>query len=292
MMFNKHWPYLYIASAAVLWGIISIFVKSLANYGFTSLQIVTIRVITTSLILLQYLYLTNRLSLLRIRLKDISLFIGTGIASIVFFNWCYFSAIQQISVSIAAVLLYTAPAFVTILARIFFGEQITATKLFALLGTFIGCALITGVIPHASSNISVSGLLLGLGSGLGYALYSIFGKFALRSYTPWTVTTYTFIIASTAVLPFSEIWEMTDIFTDWRVILLSLGLGIFPTTLAYLLYTAGLHRIETSKASITSTLEPIAATAVGIFIFNETLSLGQILGIGLIIAAVIAIQKE
>lgn len=292
MNVKKHWPYLYIAAAAVLWGIIAIFIKSLAQYGFTPLQIVAIRVITTSLILVLYLWFTNRLSLLRISLSDIIYFIGTGIVSIVFFNWCYFSAIQQISVSIAAILLYTAPAFVTILARLFFDEQITATKLTALLGTFIGCALITGVIPHSNINISLSGLLLGLGSGLGYALYSIFGKFALRNYTPLTVTTYTFIIASTAVLPFSGLWKMANTFYDWRVMLLSLGLGLFPTTLAYLLYTAGLHRIETSKASITSTLEPIAATAVGIFIFNETLYPWQVLGIVLIIAAVIAIQKE
>lgn len=115
---------------------------------------------------------------LRIRLRDLWLFAGTGICSLVFFNYCYFNAMQQTSLAVAALLLYTAPVFVMLMSLVCFGEAFTRTKALALLLTFSGCACVTGVFG-SSVTLTLSGLLYGLGSGFGYALYSIFGKYAV-----------------------------------------------------------------------------------------------------------------
>ncbi|KIV57356.1 transporter [Aneurinibacillus migulanus] len=284
------WAYLFIAAGAALWGVISIFVQFLYSCGFTALQVVAIRAISSALLLAGYVAWRNR-SLLKIAPTDIKYFIGTGLFSIVFFNWCYFTAIKETSVSVAAILLYTAPAFVTILSRILFKEWLTTRKVTALLITFLGCSFVIGLFPSTGDSVSLYGLTIGIGAGFGYALYSIFGKFALKKYHTLTVTTYTFLVAGIGILPVSHLWTSAHLFLDWKVIGYSIGLGLFPTVLAYLLYTYGLSHVESSRASITATVEPIVAACVGIILFGEMLTVWQIFGILLVIAAVASVQK-
>jgi drug/metabolite transporter (DMT)-like permease len=287
----KKLSYTFILVAACLWGIISLFVQGLHACGFTSIQIVAIRVSVASFILLLYVGVTNK-STLTIRPSDGKYFIGTGLLSIVFFNWSYFTAIQETSASIAAILLYTAPAFVTLFSRILFKEWLTTNKVASLLMTFIGCAFVVGILPVMHSMISITGILLGLGAGFGYALYSIFGKFALRKYNALTVTTYTFVVASLGIIPLSRIWNEFNLFLNWKVWVYSIGLGLFSTVLPYLIYTIGLTHVESSKAAIVATLEPIVATVTGTIVFSDALTKWQLLGIFLVITAVIIVQMN
>lgn len=283
--------YIYVLLGAALWGIIGLFIDELSEAGFTALQIVTLRVVSAAVMLVCFLAIKNP-KLLKIDLKDSFSFIGTGIFSIVFFNWCYFTAIEEVSLSVAVILLYTGPAFVAILSRIFFKEPMTNRKVGALLLTLLGCALVIKVIPLSDQRISWFGILVGLGSGFGYALYSIFGKHALKKYESLTVITYTFIFASAVLLPVSGITIEAEQLASTHIWLQVLGLGFFPTALAYMLYTTGLSMIESSRASITATIEPVVATLLGVFIFNELLTLYQIVGILLVLTAVVLIQLK
>lgn len=281
--------YIYVVLGASLWGVIGIFVNDLSAAGFSSLEIVTLRVVTAAVILVVYLLLLNP-KLLAIDLKDFPLFIGTGILSIVFFNWCYFTAIKEVSLSVAVMLLYTGPAFVVLLSRIFFKEPLKGKKIIALCLTLLGCVLVVRLFPIKDLTISPFGVLIGLGSGFGYALYSIFGKVALKKYSSLTIITYTFVFASVALLPFigfsidRSILAIPDVW--WAIA----GLGILPTALAYLLYTKGLSMIESGRASITATIEPLVATAIGVYLYNEVLTSYQLFGFLLIIGAVVLIQ--
>lgn len=287
---SKKIAYLYIALAACLWGIISLFVKELYAAGFTPVQVVSIRALTASFFLLAYAAAKGGKAL-RIAPSDSRYFIGTGIISVVFFNWCMFKAIQEISVSVATILLYTAPAFVTLLSRVLFRELLSTRKVLALFTTLLGCAGVVGIIPHLDASISSYGLMLGLGSGFFYALYSIFGKAALQKYSSLTVTVYTFLFAALAITPFSKLETALPLFSSATVWVNIVGLGFLSTTLAYLLYTRGLQRIESSRASIIASLEPVVASLLSVFLFSETLSLWQYAGIGLVVAAVMLVQE-
>ncbi|MBM7585055.1 drug/metabolite transporter (DMT)-like permease [Bacillus pakistanensis] len=290
-MADKKMAALYIAAGASLWGIIGIFVTFLYELGFTPTQVVTIRVLSASFFLLFYIIFKNR-HLLKIQLSDSKYFIGTGIFSIVLFNWCLFSAMEETSISIAAILLYTAPAFVTIFSRILFKEALTTRKVLALIITFAGCSFVIGILPNSKESVSLYGLILGLGSGLFYALYSIFGKFALRKYDTLTVTVYTFIFAAFAITPLSGLWVNLHLFSTIEVWLCIIGLGFFSTMLAFILYTKGLQSLESSRASIIATIEPVVAALLSFFIFHEKLNLWQYLGITLVIAAVFIVQES
>lgn len=281
---------IYVIIAGCLWGIISLFINGLNEIGFNSMQCVTIRVFLSAAILLIYLCIKNKW-LLHIKLKDIKYFIGTGILSIAFFNFCYFECIKIIGgAAVPALLLYTAPIFVTILSFIFFNEKITVSKLISLIITFIGLCLITGCFDK-NENISLLAIILGLGAGFGYALYSIFGKFLVNKYDIATITTYTFVIATIGVVPISGIWNVIYLFDSSKSILLSLGLAIFCTILPFLFYTKGLNGLEAGKAAILATVEPFMATIIGVLIYNENFDLARIIGMILIFLSIVNLNR-
>ena len=111
-----------ILAAGSLWGSMGLFVRVYNARGLQSTDIVAIRAMATVIAMFVFMIFFRR-ELLRIRLRDLWCFLGTGIGSIVFFNYCYFKTISLTSMSVAAVLLYTAPAIVMVLSRILFGER-------------------------------------------------------------------------------------------------------------------------------------------------------------------------
>jgi drug/metabolite transporter (DMT)-like permease len=280
-----------IASGAALWGLIGIFVKALSEAGFTTMEITTIRAVTASFILFLYMALGSR-SMLRIRLYDIKYFLATGILSMVFFNWCYFTAINEISLSVAVVLLYTAPAFVIVISRFVFGEKITRYKILALILTAAGSCLTAGLLPGMNIKLSLYGIIIGIGSGFGYSLYSIFAKLAARRYSPLTITAYTFFTASLFLLVFSSPADKTSLLLRWDIILYSIGLGLIPTSLAYILYTTGLKNVETGRAAIIANIEPAVAILIGTALFGDILTAPQMAGAALIFISVFIVQTD
>ena len=278
---------IFIIIAGILWGIISVFVTSLKSIGFSSMEVVALRVIFSAIILLIYLLVTDR-SKLKIKLKDIPLF--CGICSIVFFNFCYFQSIEIIGgAAIPALLLYTAPIFVMFMSLFLFKENITVKKVISLLVTILGMCFLTGVFS-GKETITLEGFLYGLGAGFGYALYSILGKFLLKKYDSMTITTYTFVVASVAVIPFSGIIKDYNLMLNTESLLWSLGLALVCTILPFILYTKGLLKIEAGKASIVATVKPFVAAIIGVTVFSESITVEKIIGMVLILFAIILLN--
>ena len=178
--------------AAVFWGSMGIFVRRLNTCGFSSVQIVSIRVTLAAAAFCLLLLFRDR-SGFRISPRDLPLFLGLGFGSILFFTVCYFSAIAVMPLSTAAILLYTSPVWIMLMSVLFFREKLNRRKLLALVLAFAGCVLVSGI---SGEGITLPGLLLGLGSGVGYGLYSILGTVALRKYSPYAVTAWTFLFAA------------------------------------------------------------------------------------------------
>lgn len=284
--------FLFILLGAALWGTIGIYVKQLYTFGFTPMEVVTLRVVTASIILIVYLLVKSPKQLRLQKWTDLRYFIGTGIFSIIFFNYSMFKTIELSTIPVSAALLYTAPAFVIILSFIFFHEAITRRKLIALAFTLIGTLFVVELIPFDAGAIPMITIFIGLCSGVGYALYSIFSKFALEKYNSLVITTYTFIVASVVLLPFFSYQKHAALLLTPSVLLYAFGLGFLPTAVAYLIYTYGLKQTEASNASLLTTVEPVVATLVGVFMFQEDFHFLQVLGMISIIGAVILIQIE
>ncbi|MBQ1362724.1 MAG: EamA family transporter [Oscillospiraceae bacterium] len=278
--------------AGCFWGSMGIFVRRLTDYGFSSIQIVAIRVTLAALIFCILLLIKDP-SGFRISVKDIPLFLGLGFGSILFFTVCYFTAITMMPLSTAAILLYTSPIWIMLMSVLFFREKLTGRKLLALALAFAGCVLVSGV---SGEGMTLPGLLVGLGSGIGYGLYSILGTVALRRYSPYTVTTYTFAFAALGAWLICRPAEMLAKFAAAPnlpgLVFFCFLTALVTAVIPFLAYTLGLRTVEASRAGILATVEPLVATLIGVAVFSEPLTLLSGLGILLILAAVVLLNGK
>ena len=255
---------LLIILAGCFWGSMGIFVRRLTTFGFSSVQIVAIRVTLAALFFGALLLCKDR-SGFRIALKDLPLFLGLGFGSILFFTVCYFTAINMMSLSTAAILLYTSPIWIMLMSVLFFREKLTGRKLLALGLAFAGCVLVSGI---SGEGITPAGLLI----------------------------TYTFLFAAAGSWLICGPADMVSKFAaaeNLLSLLLFCGLTALVTAVVpFLAYTLGLRTVEASRAGILATIEPLVATLVGILAFAEPLTLLSGLGILLILSAVVILNRK
>ncbi len=277
-----------VIAAGTLWGFMGFFRRTLDTMGISAISCISIRCVFAA-ILFGIIILTTNRSAFKVRLKDAWIFVGSGIIALLVFGVCYFKAMDYMSLSAAAILLYTAPCFVILFSALLFGEKLTGQKLAAMVLAFAGCCLVSGI--GSGTTITPIGLALGLISGICYALYSIFGRFALnRGYSSLTINFYACLLAAVGATIIGGT-EYIDIITQSPSNLgFAFATGLVTCFLPYLLYTYGLNGLENGKASIMASIEPVVATIVGVVIYSEALTPMSAAGILLVLSAIVLLN--
>ncbi|MBQ7085637.1 MAG: DMT family transporter [Anaerotignum sp.] len=283
--------YILVLIAGVSWGLIGVFTKAIDALGFTEMQMLFVKGVLATAVLFLITFFKDKSQLKLKNWKDIRYFIGTGVVSFAFFSWAYMKAVNLTSLGVAAVLLYTAPTFVMLFSILLFGERMTKTKGIVLLMTFTGCILVTGILEGGAA-FTWQGIVIGLAAGVGYALYSIFGTYAIRGgYGSLTISFYTFLLAtiviSFLVEPAAVVSQIT-VMGQWP---LAISFALLTTVVPYLAYTKGLSGLPASKASVTATIEPVVAAVLGIVVFHESVSMLKITGIVLVLSSVVVMSR-
>ena len=272
-----------ILGAAFLWGIIGIWNRKLMAVGVSPTSIVVIRNIG-SMLLLSAIFIVKDRSMFRVKREHLKYFFGTGVISVVLFTLCYFSCQKVCSLAMASIFLYTAPSFVVIMAAVLWKEPVTKKKVAALVLTLVGCALVCGICA-GELTVTAAGILFGLGAGFFYALYSIFSRYALKHYSALKCTLWMFIFAGIASVFLIRPTELAVLLNP-REGLLALILVAASTVSPFLLYTMGLAHVESGKASIIASFEPVVAALAGVLIFGESMGVSTVVGILCILAGV------
>ncbi len=285
--------YLLVWLAATLWASLGPFYKLLLGLGVSPLAVVTFRTWLAALLLGGWMIIRKRsLAWLSLARRDRLLILAYGLIGIAFFYAAYVYAVQTTGVAIAVVLMYTAPAWVTLIAWWRLGEHVNRTQVMALALAFLGCALVAQIYDPAALHFNALGILYGLSAGLGYGLYSVFNKLALRRYPPTTVQFYGFAVGTIAL---ALTQRPAELFAPMRSPLL-LGLltvmAVGPTLGGGLAYAAGVQRLPVNVASLLATLEPALAVLFGYWLFGEVLEWGQWLGAGLILLTAILLRPR
>ena len=284
--------YILVLIAGVSWGLIGVFTKAIDRLGFTEMQMLFVKGVLATAVLLVITFFKDRSQLKLKNWKDIRYFVGTGIISFTFFSWAYMKAVNLTSLGVAAVLLYTAPTFVMLFSILLFGEKMTKTKGIVLLMTFVGCILVTGLLEGGAA-FTWQGIAIGLAAGVGYALYSIFGTYAIKAgYGSLTISFYTFLMAtitmSFLVEPVAVVTKITEM-GQWP---LTVSFALLTTVVPYLTYTKGLSGLPASKASVTATIEPVVAAILGIVVFHESVTMLKLTGIVLVLSSVAVMSRQ
>lgn len=289
----KKFAPMFVLSAGTLWGVMGVFVRKLGTYGFSPLQIACLRILFGAVLFLLITAIFRR-DLLKIQPRDVGLFLGMGLLSLLLFTVCYFTTISLASLSVAAILLYTSPIWVMLMSAVCFREKITRRKLLCAAMAFGGCVLVSGIGSAASLSPMV--IVTGLLSAVGYGLYSIFGTFALRKYQPLTVTTYAFLFGAVGALLLCNPAQIARVICEsgqpGRLVLLITVTAFVTAVLPYLLYTVGLSRMRASAAAIMASIEPVVATTAGALVFGEALTVPAFAGIALVLGAIVVLNAK
>lgn len=281
---------IYALSAGILWGSMGVFVRHFQAVGLDSLEIGWFRALFGLLVVGLYLGLCHR-DLLKVRLRDLPLFIGTGVGSLFLLSLTYYTAMQYVSLAVAGVLLYTSPIFVMLFSAVLFRETITPRKLLSLALAFLGCALVSGL--GTDVRISTPGILWGLGAALSYSMYSVIGRYILRrGYGSWTMIFYSFLFCFLADCFLCDWQSVGPVFVQPVELLWAAGLGVVTAFFPYVFYSKALERMEGSRASILASIEPVVAALFSVFLFQEPLSAGGIAGIVLVLSAVVLLSVQ
>lgn len=270
--------------AAVMWALMTIFIRIFNENGLSAMEIVEIRALGATILFFAILLVQDRKKLY-VKWRDLWCFFATGTIGVAFFNFCYFKTVETTDIAVAAVLLYTAPVFVMLFSAILFREKLQKRNWLQAGLAFLGCVLISGVFSQ-NRIISLTGFLVGLLSGIGYAFYTIFSKVAVqKGYASLTIMAYTFLFASVGGAFFSSFHNMKNYFvgTGAKGLLFCIIVSIVTTVLPNSLYTYGLRYIESSRAGMLTFVDPIAAMVFAFVYFGEKPPLMTLVGVGLIL---------
>lgn len=260
--------YLLVVTAALLWSLIGVFSRTVLDAGVGALEIAFWRAAIAGTAFALHAALVDKLRL-RPRAQggggDLAALAAFAMVGVTLFYAALNLSIDAGGISLAFVLLYTAPAFVALLAWPILGEPLGRRKLLLVGVALAGVALVAqagggGVVVSAAS------IGWGLTSGAAYASYYLFGKWVLHRCDPVTIFAWVLPIGALGLWPFVDFGPKTPAVWGWLVVL-----SLVSTYLAYLVYYTGLRRTEASRAVLVATVEPVMAAALAAALFGERL---------------------
>jgi drug/metabolite transporter (DMT)-like permease len=292
--------YLICIVGTVIWSFTAIFIRYLTeNYQLPPLVLAFWRDLFVFLALGAFFAFFAR-SRLRIERRHLGFLLLYGFVLSVF-NSLWTVSVALNGAAVSTVMAYSSAAFTAILAWRFFGEQLGAAKIMAVVLSLVGCMFVSGAYSPAAWKLNTLGIITGLLSGIAFASYSLMGKLSThRQIYPWTVLFYTFGFGALFLLaynlipgllpgagsPASLFW-LGDAWIGWLV-LIALALG--PTIGGYGLYTVSLNYLPASVANLIATLEPAFTTISAYLLLGERLTAPQLWGSVLIIGGVVLLR--
>ena len=256
--------YICVIAAAILWASSGTSGKVLFLSGITPVELVQMRVTLSTVFIIGSFALFRR-NLLRIRRRDIGYFLILGSIAMALLQLSYFYAISRIQVSAAILLEYMAPALIALYSICFWKERFTAIKVIALMLCLAGCYLVVGGYDLQILKMNRGGIAWGLFSAFVFAGYTLIGERGMHRYSPWTVIFYAMFFASLTLNILFEPLGFLRYDYDTRQWCYIIYIVVMGTIIPFGLYFIGINHIRSTRASITATLEPIAAAFMAFF---------------------------
>ena len=282
---------LFVALSAASFGFLGVPVRFLHDNGFAPLDITAVRLFVTTIALVIVALVVDR-GLFKVRKRDLLFFILFGFFKLMS-DVTLFRAQLTIDLSLSTLLQMTAPYYVLVISLFLFRERITLMKILAMLVAFIGCIFVTGVITGGMHSLDFVGVASALISGLFFGLYTIGCKLSSdKGYKPVTTMMYTFLFASLMTIPFANDVKVVESFVDVHLTLGVLSLGILMTLIPFFVSTWGVQKLEASKVSLISVMEVITACIVGYFLFDEEMTVLNIIGMSLVVASIVIMDLK
>lgn len=212
-----------------------------------------------------------------------------GFIGVALYQLSFFYGVKLAGVAVGTMVgIGSSPIFAGLALRLLYGEEVTKRW---ILSTSIGLLGLFFITFFKSSYVGggIIGVLLCLGAGLSYVIYSFASKALMKDYPPDAVMGIIFVSGAVLLFPFLFSEDIFHLFNIKGFLLIG-HLGILATAVAYLLFGRGLKFVKISDASTLSLAEPLTATLLGIFLIGESISLLTFIGMFLIFLSLIIIS--
>lgn len=284
----KEIGYLAVLLATACWGSSGIWVEFVVETsGVTALPLAFWRDLATFLVLflgLRVLYP----AWLVVKRRDLKWLVGLG-ASLGTFHVFWNLGVLLNGPAVATVQQAAMPAIVAILAALIWEEPLTVRKIVAIILTFVGTVLVSGIDVLGGADLTLGGFLVGLGIPIAYAAWNLFGKKVRGDYNPVTTLTYGFGFGALVLLPFQffrpQPWPVSS-----QAVLWFAGLIAVATILAFVLYTYALGHLQASVASILAMAEIPIVAFYAYVLLGDRMTLGEVIGAALVVAGVLMLS--
>jgi DME family drug/metabolite transporter len=292
--------YLYIASAAFLWGVAAAlgraaFTGRLLPKGETLRPIDPLilsqsRATFSFLVLLFALVLLRGWKRLRVPFADVRRMFVLGILGVAASNYLYYLAIQRTNVATAIILQYTAPILVLLYTVARGLQKPTMQRVAAVALAVTGIALVIRIFGSGGFRLDAIGVLAALGAAFSFAFYNIGGYSILARYDRWTVLLYVIFSASLFWIVVNPPWKIIAAHYSGNQWLFLLVFSMVSVLAPFSLYFAGLQHLEPTRAIVVSCLEPVFSIVIAAVTLGEVMKPLQTVGIVLVLIAIVVVQ--
>lgn len=266
---------------SALWGGSFIFIRVAAPV-LGPVVLVELRVLIAGIALLIYALLLRRLPELRSRWKTF-LVIGLFNSAVPFF--LISTAELHLTASLAVTLNAVTPLFGALVAAFWLGEALTGRKASGLLLGLFGVAVLVGLGPIPLTPTVLLSIGVSLLATVSYGFAAVYTKVAAKGAQPPALALYSQLFTAGLLVP-AVPFALPAAPPSGLVMLCVLGLGLFSTALAYLLYFYLIVSAGPTKATMVTYLSPAFGILWGALLLSEPLTVGSFAGFGLILASV------
>lgn len=271
--------YFLIFISASAFGLMPIFALFAYDSHVSVTTLLFLRFLFAAILFFIYLFFKNGLSF--ISKKQIVSLILLGGVLYTLQSTFYFSAVKFIPASLAALLLYLYPVFVTILSFFVNKEKIKKSVFVSIFISLFGMVFVLG---SPNGNYNVKGILLAFGAAIVYSIYIIVGGRITSTLSPLLTSAFISLFASISFLCFGTFTNSINLnigISGWISILC---IALISSVIAMTAFFAGIKITGPTKGSILSMVEPVVTTIFSTFLFHDQMSFMQILG-GLFVLA-------
>ncbi len=289
---NRISPAVYISAllAMAFWALSFIWYKEVL-VAYKPVSLVLMRLVISSSILVVVSLALRKLQVLK--KKDVKIFLLLTFFQPFLYFLCESYGISMVSSTLAAVIISTIPLFSPIGAYFLLGERISLVNFFGILISVIGVTMVVFHAGFSNINVSLSGVILMMGAVVAAIGYAITIRRLGNRYNVFSIVTYQNTLGILFFLPlffWLDYKQFITVTPTRSVIIPLISLGIFSSTVAFILFTYVIKKLSISRANVFTNAIPVLTAIFAYFILGEELTPVMLMGIAVVIFGVLVAQ--